>query len=107
MTDISSTLASIDAATGCNARMWSYDHWRCRRRRWHLGKHRFNNYVGARFPRFWRLAALNRVRDANRRLKGYRKPGESKPRLLDYRRVLYPDTYAPVPVRRSDPGRTR
>lgn len=92
-----SELTEVDQRL-CGARMWSYDHWSCQRRRWHLGGHRFNNYVGARFPRVWRLSALKRVFKANRRLSSYRKPGEKKPRLMRYRQVLFPDSFRPVPV---------
>lgn len=83
--------------TVCGARMWSYDHWRCQRRRRHLGSHRANNYVGARIPRVWQVRALAHVFKVNqRRKRDYLKPGETKPRLMRYREVLFPDRYVPV-----------
>lgn len=80
----------------CNARMWSYDHWRCGRAPHLFGRHRFNNYTGARIPRVWRLKMLWRVWDCNQRLRSYQKPGDSQPRLMPYRQVLFPDHYEPI-----------
>lgn len=88
----------------CGKRMWSYDHWSCGRRRRHLGGHRFNNYVGARFPRFWRVKALVRTYKTNRRLASYNTGSAKEPRLFRYRQVLFPDFYRPVPVERRSPA---
>jgi hypothetical protein len=81
----------------CNARMWSYDHWYCTRDRHLFGRHRYNNYTGARIPQVWRIRDLVRVRNANKRLRKYDKTG-TKGRMLDYHRVLFPDRYEPIPV---------
>lgn len=87
----------------CNARLWSYDHWHCQRRRFHLGRHRFNNYTAARIPHVWRVRALLEYRAANKRLRPHVKPcacGKAHKRTpLPYREVLYPDRFDPVDPR--------
>lgn len=81
----------------CRHTLSAYDHWHCQKRRFHLGKHRFNNYTGARFPRFWRLDNWRRTLKANRRLRAGRTP-EIAPRLCSHRRYLFPVRFEPVDV---------
>lgn len=77
----------------------AYGHWTCRRRRFHLGRHRSINYTIARIPRVWRVRRLWRDyrRDKATRQRfashGVNKPG------LGYRRTLYPTKYQPEPTR--------
>lgn len=67
----------------------AYGHWACQRRRWHLGRHRFNNYTIGQMPRFWRLRRLWRDRRTDQRMK---KLGGR----YGYRRTLFPTKYEPV-----------
>lgn len=90
----------------CRAVLSAYDHWSCQHRRFHLGRHRFNNYTGARFPRLWRLNQWVRTIRGNRRLRGYGKLG-SKPRLISHRSYLFPVRYEPVPVGMPDHVRSK
>ena len=91
--------------TTCEAQLSAYDHWHCQRRRCHFGRHRYNNYTGARFPRFWRIGKLIKTYQGNRRLRSYVKPGmEAKPRLLPYGKALFPVRFDPVGFQRlADP----
>ena len=69
----------------------AYGHWSCQRRRWHLGRHRFNNYTVPRIPRAWRLKRLWRDHKTDRRIK--RLPGKGG---YGYRRTLFPTKYEPI-----------
>lgn len=87
----------------CGKRMWSYQHWTCQRPKHLWGRHRFNNYTGTRIPRVWRVKSLYRYWKGNRRLSRLDRTGK-KGRLLDYRQVLFPDKYEPVPIRYGRAG---
>jgi len=79
--------------------MWSYRHWSCQREPHLWGRHRFNNYTGARVPHVWAVRKLWRLFKGNRRLGRLDDKIGTKGRLFDYREVLFPDRYDPVPVR--------
>lgn len=72
--------------------------WPCGEPRWHLGRHRHRNYTWSRLPQVWQAVALTRTWKANRRLKSYRQPGDPKPGLLRYQRVLHPTRFDPLPT---------
>ena len=93
----------MSAPNTCRAVLSAYDHWSCQRRRFHLGRHRFNNYTGARFPRLWRLDRWARTLKCNRRLRGFRKDGGTAPRLVPHRGYLFPVRFDPVPIARHVP----
>jgi hypothetical protein len=86
-------------AAQCNAQMTAYDHWHCQRGRWHLGPHRFNNYLGARFPRVWRLRALRTAWTMYIRLRRYDdyRAGHARHEgVKAARQALWPCRYAPI-----------
>lgn len=74
----------------------AYGHWICDKDRFHFSAHRFINYTIPRVPHFWRVRSLWRSARTTRRLRRIDKPGYTTP--YDFRRVLYPATYKPVPV---------
>lgn len=83
----------------CRHTLSAYDHWHCQRGRFHLGRHRFNNYTESRFPRFWKYDNWRRTLKANRRLRRYNdKPGATV-RLMSHRRWLFPVKFEPVDAR--------
>lgn len=86
-------------AETCDKRLYSYDHWACTETRGHPGRHRFNNYTRARFPHFWRVRSLWIFWKGNRRLAAL----DTTKARHSYRKVLFPDTYDPLP-RPSHPG---
>lgn len=86
----------------CKHTLSAYNHWHCQRRRFHPGRHRFNNYTAPRFPRFWRLGMLRFTVNANRRLRTYRALGTS-PRMASHRRWLFPVRFDPIPTDTSYP----
>lgn len=81
----------------CRHTLSAYSHWHCQRGRFHFGAHRYNNYTGAWFPRFWKVRDLLRIQDCNRRLSRGLK-GEEKPNRMSYRRALFPVAFKPIPV---------
>lgn len=85
----------------CRNTLSAYSHWHCQRHRFHFGRHRFNNYTGARFPRFWLVGHWRRTVNANRRLRGY-SGGDTAPRLVSHRRYLFPVRFNPIPVEMPD-----
>jgi hypothetical protein len=74
----------------------AYGHWRCQRNRYHLGRHRFQNYTVPRMPRVWQLQRLWGAARTNRRMRGHLKAGYS------YRRALYPTRYDPTDYSEAD-----
>jgi hypothetical protein len=78
----------------------AYGHWKCGRRRWHLGHHRFINYTVPRIPQFWRVAQLRRdFKYSRRSVRMARAVGLSRKVVhpYPYRQTLFPATYKPIP----------
>lgn len=69
----------------------AYGDWRCERRRFHLGRHRFVNYTIGRIPRVWHVRRLWGSFRADRRLRAMKGKGG-----YGYRRALFPAKYEPI-----------
>lgn len=83
----------------CDAPMHTYDHWKCQRKRPHLGRHRSNNYTSSRIPKVWRGRQLLRWwKGRQQAKKRYFEADKNLPSVFSVKRVLFPTRFDPLPV---------